>query len=317
MARPGAARQLPRLVALAALGVCGTVPLRRAHRAARRAPTSATAREAGRLKFSINIYEPNAPAGSTLAEAAAAAMHGRTKGPGPGYSVHRIATFQWLIGDVDSLQGVIDRVRVPGTPPVVQTVPPDVQDLTICEQRDFVPLDHIYPNVAPVAGTVVAALRAGIDVLSEYNFVTERRCLKRIASLSHALCTDLQMVNGTIFARDVPKHRCVNYGSVGHQFHRLCTRPATDARPSEFFHLTSLRCGPHALLVASEVDGHTPQGEGIELKIGKLGGARARQCATCARAPHSSRLAPRLSSCPCRPASPPPCLLYTSPSPRD
>mmetsp|Transcript_25323 Transcript_25323/g.59532 ORF Transcript_25323/g.59532 Transcript_25323/m.59532 type:complete len:310 (-) Transcript_25323:114-1043(-) len=93
------------------------------------------------------------------------------------------------------------------------------------------------------------------------------------------------MLNGTIFARDVPKHRCVNYGSIGHQFHRLCVSPDGDGPriygqrydPSlepraEFFHLTDLRCGPHRLLVASEVDCHTQQGEGVELKIGKLGG---------------------------------------------
>jgi hypothetical protein len=244
------------------------------------------------MKFSINIHESNAPAGSPAAQAAQVAIlgRGRRARAEPGWSIRTLSSFEWLIGECDSLQSVLDRVAVPGVAPRITGLPPDATHLTITEQRDFVPLDHIYPNVAPVAATVVAALRAGAFDLTQFEFITERRCLKRIASLSHSLCTDLQMLNGTIYARDVPKHRCVNYGSVGHQFGKLCTtraaadEPAADGaggasggvrQRSEFFQLTQLNCGPHRLLVASEVDCLTADGQGVELKIGKLGGARA------------------------------------------
>lgn len=33
-----------------------------------------------------------------------------------------------------------------------------------------------------------------------------------------SLCTDPQVLSGVIYARDLPDHRCVNHGFVGHKF---------------------------------------------------------------------------------------------------
>jgi hypothetical protein len=313
---------VPALFILLMLGEC-TTPidpgshLRPAHRTPRRGPRTGSVSERT-LKFSVNVHETNAPPGSAAAAAAGVgeAIPTRAKNPRreTSWSVRTISRFEWLTGECRSLQSVLDRVSVPGVAPLISGLPPELSEMVITERNLFVPLEHIYPNVAPVAATIVAALRSGVDDWGRFDFVTERRCLKRIASLSHSLCTDLQMLNGTIFARDVPKHRCVNYGSVGHQFGKACLQPQGPRPRSEFFHLTSLDCGPHRLLVASEVDALAPDGRGVELKVGKLGGACAR--ATCARHRASAPLPCPLPSSlfPSSRSPPPPALLSLCPS---
>jgi len=62
---------------------------------------------------------------------------------------------------------------------------------------------YSYPICMPVSAVALAAVQQHID-LSEYDFVSLRRSVKRILSFSPQLNTNFQMIDGVIYCEEVP-----------------------------------------------------------------------------------------------------------------
>ena len=89
-----------------------------------------------------------------------------------------------------------------------------------------------YPICVPASAIALSAKKQNID-LSKYDFVGLRRSIKRILSFSPQLNTNFQMINGTIFAEDVPIMKHYYPYNFGYQLEIRCCSNTTEQNDDE------------------------------------------------------------------------------------
>ena len=82
-------------------------------------------------------------------------------------------------------------------------------------------MPYTYPFKVPISAVALSAKQHNID-LSQYDFVSLRRSIKRILSFSPQLNTNFQRINNVIFCDDVPIAAHYQPFNYGYQFEICC-----------------------------------------------------------------------------------------------
>lgn len=109
---------------------------------------------------------------------------------------------------------------------------PPTTPFRLWKHRDEPIKSYKYPLCVPVSAIALTAKKQNID-LSKYDFVGLRRSIKRILSFSPQLNTNFQMINGTIFAEDVPIHLSYHTYNYGYQLEMACTKGIADGKENK------------------------------------------------------------------------------------
>ena len=115
------------------------------------------------------------------------------------------------------------------SPPIYN--PPSIP-FRLWKHKDEPIKSYKYPICVPISGIALSAKKQNID-LSKYDFVGLRRSIKRILSFSPQLNTNFQMINGTIFAEDVPIMDDYYPYNYGYQLEKACTKGNAERKEDE------------------------------------------------------------------------------------